>query len=155
MVVNSNLKMIHPKHHLVSMPKIPRENNFGHGILVHSSVGKWKSPLYPHTKKTTPVIFHMSTSESSRVDSQPKRQVKLTHLLVRCRFVASHSLGVANLVILWWYPNRGGTVVHGSEIRLTSWYGKYPIIYKVSCSSWVVQDFFHQQDHQVKWDGKF
>ena len=33
------------------------------------------------------------------------------------------------------------------EILLTSWYGKYPIIYRVSLfhTSQVVQDFFHQQ----------
>ena len=30
------------------------------------------------------------------------------------------------------------------DIQLTSWYGKYPIIYKVYISQ-VVQDFFHQQ----------
>ena len=77
MVVNSNLKMIHPKHHLVSMPKIPRENNFGHGILVHSSVGKWKSPLYPHTKKNHPGDFphvHIRV-ESSRLSTETAGEV--------------------------------------------------------------------------------
>ena len=36
--------------------------------------------------------------------------------------------------------------VDGSEIRLSSWYSKYPIIYRVLAPSQVVVgDFFHQQ----------
>ena len=32
------------------------------------------------------------------------------------------------------------------EIRLTSWYGKYPIIYMVLYIPGGLPDFFHQQD---------
>ena len=39
----------------------------------------------------------------------------------------------------------------GSDIRLPSWYGKYPIkgLYSFLCQ--VVQDFFHQEYHLLQW----
>ena len=37
------------------------------------------------------------------------------------------------------------------EIRLNSWYGKYPIIYRVLTPSQVVQDYFHQQHVEPKY----
>lgn len=109
-------------------------------FLVHSSVGTWKSPLYPHTKNPHPGDFpHVRIRvESSRVESQSKRagkvecnNMKFTHppfgaLPFRCH---CHSLGCQSGDSKW-YPNRAG-IVDGSEIRPASWYRKYPFIYRV------------------------
>ena len=64
----------------------------------------------------------------------------------RQRYVISekHLWGLSSLEGGLHGAQKTGDTVDGSEIRLTSWYGKYPIIYKVY-ACWVVQDFFHQQ----------
>ena len=62
---------------------------------------------------------------------------------------------VGNLIISEVNHDFWGDTVDGSEIWLTSWYGKYHIISRVLYTQVVVWDSFHQQyDLKIAWAPK-